>query len=79
MGWNIYDLKESYHIISAVDFFTNGIQALQHPWKKCVNRKKWGLCWKMNLTWLHSTYFGQPVNFSVDPHKYSLMIAEVKN
>ena len=53
----VYDssLKSSYDILSAVDdffVFTNGIQALQHWWKKYMDCKG-RLCWKVNPIYSH--------------------------
>ena len=43
VGWKDQRLKRSYDTDD--NFFPNGIQALEHCWKRYVDR--WGgLCWK---------------------------------
>ena len=52
--------------MSAVDFLTGCIKALQNLYKKF--RLQGGLYWKVNLIWSHPyEYLGQPINFSADP------------
>ena len=41
IGWKIRRLKSSYEVISAFDdILTNGIQAQQLQWKKCVDHNE---------------------------------------
>ena len=70
-------------VISAVEdfiedwdksFYTTEIKALQHWWKKCVDRK--GLCWKINHIWqIRSLHNSQSMNFSAHPCKLHKKLA----
>ena len=50
-----------------VSFLTNEIQALQHQWKKCVDRKGDYVEKYTSFSHIPWEYLGQPMNFSAKP------------
>ena len=63
VSWKVH-MMTSYLIWM---FFTNGIQAMKHQWKKCGDRKENYVEKSTTFGDIPWEYFGQAENFSADP------------